>query len=610
MDFTHDVEMLLDVEIQGELRRDAVGFSPEHPVLRIEYPTEDDDLDEADVVYRITAVDPDNDYMTVAEPHTVVATVEDDDLPRVGIEAPRAAVSEGEFFYFHVVREGQTTRQLRVYLNVSQTGAAIKEIWIGPRSQPIYNGHDLNRIGVSSIAGDGDEHDQSVTFEVLEHESYVIDPDKSTATVTVRDTDPRPTLQVSGTDDTRSVSEDGGAMEFRVFYEGPLSQKEVTVDYSTQSGGAAAGVDYTATFGTLTFAEGETEGVISVPVSQDSLAEYDETFFLTLSNPGNAHLEDGAQSVVVLATIEDDEPRVSVAPAAEEVTEGEPAVFNLTRTGDTSAELMVWMSFRERRPGSAYSSIAHLNDTFQPGESTLQVSRDTPDDDVDTPPFTLFAIVRTPSEFQRPNSYLPGVYQTSVTVLDNDLPTVTIEAAEDRREENEDADFTLTRRGDPTDPLTVNLAVTQEGDYLDGTPPSTVTFAAGGFEATLTVPVENDTAAEVHGSVTAAISSGDYITGSPGSATVEIADNDRAHTTVLSIAGNGPVTEGEDVVFTITRTGGIDLDLVVPVTLADVRSTHMATRSHSSAPNQHPMSACSPWRRSKRASNPETLPRP
>ena len=469
-----------------------------------------------------------------------------------------------------MVREGQTTRPLRVYLNVSQTGAAIDETHTGPRSQPIHRGHDLNRIGVRPITGDGDEDDQSVTFEVLEGEGYVIDPDNSTATVTVRDTDPRPTLQVSGTDDTRSVSEGGGAMEFRVFYEGPPSQKEVTVDYYTQNGSAAAGVDYTATFGTLTFADGETEGVISVPVSQDPLAEYHETFSLMLSNPGNALLEDGAQSVAALATIEDDEPRVSIAPAAAEVTEGEPAVFNLTRTGDTSADLSVWVSFRERRPGSAYSGITHLNDTFQAGESTLQVSVDTPEDDLDTPNFPLVAIVRTPSEFQQPNYYLPGVYQTTVTVLDNGLPTVTIEAAEDRRVENEDAEFTLTRRGDPTDPLTVNLAVTQEGDYLDGTPPSTVTFAAGDSETTLTVAVDNDNLAEVHGSVTVAISSGDYITGNPGSATVEIADNDRHNTTVLSIAGNGPVTEGEDVVFTITRTGGTHLDLVVPVTRVHV----------------------------------------
>ena len=194
----------------------------------------------------------------------------------------------------------------------------------------------------------------------------------------------------------------------------------------------------------------------------------------------------------------------------------------------------------------------------------------TVDDDVDAQPFLVIALVRDLAALARTSTYVPLKYVASVTVQDDELPTVTIEAAEDLREENEDAEFTLTRRGDLTDPLTVNLAVTQEGDYLDGTPPSTVTFAAGDFETTLTVEVDNDGEAEVHGSVTAAISSGDYITGNPGSATVEIADNDRAYTTVLSIAGNGPVTEGEDVVFTITRTGGTHLDLVVPVTLADV----------------------------------------
>ena len=574
VDFTHDVEILFDVVIQGETEPWISGFSPGHPVLSIEYETEDDDLDEADVVYQLVAVDPDNDYMTVAEPHTVTATVMDNDLPRVSIEARSAVVSEGESAAFHLIREGQTDEGLRVNLDVSQTGAAIAEDRIGERSYPINRGHDQKRISELPLPRDGDEpDDQSITFEVLDGEGYVIDPDKSTATVTVRDTDPEPTLQVGGTQDTRRVSEGGGAMEFRVFYDGPPSHKEVTVDYSTQSAtaAAAAGVDYTATFGSLTFADSETEGVISVPVSQDSLAEYDETFFLVLSNPRNALLEDGAQSVAALATIEDDEPRVSVAPAAAEVTEGEPAVFNFTRTGDTSAELLVWMTFRERRPGSIYSDLTHLNDTFQPGESTLQVSRGTPDDDLDTPSFTVVAVVRSPSEFQRPNNYLPLMEQTSVTVLDNDLPTVTIEAVDDLREENEDAEFTLTRRGDPTESLTVNLAVTQEGQYLDGTPPATVTFAAGDFKATLTVAVENDTTPEVHGSVTAAISSGDYITGSPGSATVEIADNDRALTTVLSIAGNGPVMEGEDVVFTITRTGGINLDLDVPVTLTDVR---------------------------------------
>ena len=82
VDFTHDVEVLLDVVIQGELSQDVVVFSPEHTELKTEYRTEDDDLDEPDVVYQFTATEPDNDYMTVAAPHTVTATVVDNDLPK------------------------------------------------------------------------------------------------------------------------------------------------------------------------------------------------------------------------------------------------------------------------------------------------------------------------------------------------------------------------------------------------------------------------------------------------------------------------------------------------------------------------------------------------
>ena len=460
VDFTHAVEMLLDFVIQGELRRHVVVFPAGHQVRTIEYKTEDDDLDAPDAVYRITALEPDNDYMTVAEPHTVAATVVDNDLPRVSIEGRRAAVSEGEFVEFHLVRKGQTTGRLDVDLHVSQTGAAVVESWTGERVQTIYRGIDRQRVSVFTLTGDGDEPDQSVTIEVLESDDYVIDPGKSTATVTVIDTDPEPVLRVSRANDSHIVSEGAGAVEFTVSHEGPASQKEVTVDYHTLSGTATAGVDYTATSGTLIFADGETGGVISVPVIQDSRPEHDETFFLVLSNPRNARLEDGAQSIASLVTIEDDEPRVSIDAVADEVTEGEPAVFNLTRTGDLTDELFVSLLVMEERAGSESNPLFPMTATFPADTSTVQVTHPTVDDDVDAQPFLVIALVRDLAALARTSTYVPLKYVASVTVQDDELPTVTIEAAEDRREENEDAEFTLTRRGDLTDPLTVNLAVT------------------------------------------------------------------------------------------------------------------------------------------------------
>ena len=61
-------------------------------------------------------------------------------------------------------------------------------------------------------------------------------------------------------------------------------------DYATEDGTAAAGADYTATSGTLTFAAGETAKTVSVPVLDDAIDEGKETMRLLLSNPKGAYL--------------------------------------------------------------------------------------------------------------------------------------------------------------------------------------------------------------------------------------------------------------------------------------------------------------------------------
>ena len=66
--------------------------------------------------------------------------------------------------------------------------------------------------------------------------------------------------------------------------------RDVSVDYATEDGTAAAGADYTATSGTLTFAPGETAKTVSVPLLDDSIDEGKETFRLKLSNPRGAYL--------------------------------------------------------------------------------------------------------------------------------------------------------------------------------------------------------------------------------------------------------------------------------------------------------------------------------
>jgi subtilisin-like proprotein convertase family protein len=85
----------------------------------------------------------------------------------------------------------------------------------------------------------------------------------------------------------------------------------VTVDFATANDTAAAGSDYDATSGTLTFAPGELTQTVTVLVHGETLDEPDERFFLNLSHATNASLA-GAEGV---ATIQNDEARLAIGDA-------------------------------------------------------------------------------------------------------------------------------------------------------------------------------------------------------------------------------------------------------------------------------------------------------
>ncbi len=81
----------------------------------------------------------------------------------------------------------------------------------------------------------------------------------------------------------------------------------VTATYSTSDGTAVAGVDYTATTRTVSFADGEDgDRFVSVPLLPDEVSgESDKTVNLTLSQPGGCAAL-GAQTTAVLTIFDDD----------------------------------------------------------------------------------------------------------------------------------------------------------------------------------------------------------------------------------------------------------------------------------------------------------------
>jgi len=108
---------------------------------------------------------------------------------------------------------------------------------------------------------------------------------------------PPPSIQVLT---PAAVSENVGSMQVHVTRTGDTSGIS-TVDFatsdtagnspcSTNTGAASARCDYIQTLGTLTFAAGDTDKVIQIPIIDDAFTEGSETFTLTLSNVTGATL--------------------------------------------------------------------------------------------------------------------------------------------------------------------------------------------------------------------------------------------------------------------------------------------------------------------------------
>lgn len=152
-----------------------------------------------------------------------------------------------------------------------------------------------------------------------------------------------------------SRSESGGNFTVQVERTGG-DDGAVSVDYATSNGSASAGSDYTATSGTLQFAD-NVDGIqnVSVPILDDSADEADETLSFTLSNPtGGATL--GTLSAASLTILDDDNPSpqpgtlgftATSYPIAEN---GGNATITVGRTAGTSGAVSVAYA---TSPGSA-----------------------------------------------------------------------------------------------------------------------------------------------------------------------------------------------------------------------------------------------------------------
>lgn len=132
-------------------------------------------------------------------------------------------------------------------------------------------------------------------FTVMDTEFNVLDP--GTSVIAVSDI----TLAEGTAGETIAT--------FEATLSGPNAEK-ITVDFTTSDGTAAAGSDYQAASGTVTFAPGESTKTITVVVNADTTTERDESFQLILTNATNAFIGRGQATGTI---VNDDQSTLSIS---------------------------------------------------------------------------------------------------------------------------------------------------------------------------------------------------------------------------------------------------------------------------------------------------------
>ena len=485
----------------------------------VEVSVTNDSVDEADETFTVTLSSATNATISDA---TAVGTITDDDVAP-GLSIGDVSVAEGVAggkAKFTVTLGAASGKDVTVKYATSDGTAKAGSDYTSASGTLTFSAGDTSKTVEVSVADDSsDEPDEMFTVTLSDAANASISD--ATAEGTITDNDGAPGLLIGDMRVDEDVS--GGTAVFRVRLS-PASGKEVTVEYATSDGTAAAGSDYTSASGTLTFSAGDTSKAISIAIKDDDQGEEDEDFTLTLSNALNATIDDDTGVVTIMD--DDDMPSLSVGgvTVSEGITGGR-AVFTVSVSSPTSRQVTVEYATSDgtATDGADYTGGSGIL-TFAPGETGKTISFAVADDSLDEEDETFTLTLSGPS-----NATLAVAVATALIVDDDEAPVLSM-ADVTVAESAGTAELTASLSGPSGKTVSVDYA-TSDGTAVAGSDYEAVSgslmFAPGETEKTISVRVIDDAEIESEESFTVRLSGESNVSLAGASALVTIEDDDK-----------------------------------------------------------------------------------
>ncbi len=528
------------------------------------------------------------------------------DAVTVSIAPPSASVDEGDPATFTVTLSASPGSE--VVVNYAASGdTAMANDFTAPATNAALtfaanaSGDDLSQT-ISVPTTDDSETEGDETFTVTLSapsggfpSGVDLNPSATSAQATIAASD-APAVTVSIAPPSASVDEGDPATFTVTLSASPGS--EVVVNYAA-SGDTAMANDFTApaTNAALTFAANASGDdlmqTISVPTTDDSETEGDETFTVTLSAPGGgfpsgvALNPSATRAQATIAASDAPAVMVSIAPPSASVDEGDNATFTVTLSASPGSEVVVNYA--------ASGDTAMANDFTAPasdaaltfaanasGDDLTQTISVPTTDDSDTEGDETFTVTLSAPGGGFPSGVTLDSSATSAqaTIAANDAPAVTVSIAPPSAsvDEGNPATFTVTLSASPGSEVVVNYAASGDTAMAnDFTAPATdaaLTFAANAsgddLSQTISVPTTDDSETEGDETFTVTLSppSGGFPSGvdlnpSATSAQATIAASDAPAVTVSIAPPSASVDEGDPATFTVTLSASPGSEVVV-----------------------------------------------
>ncbi|MCV6610602.1 MAG: hypothetical protein OIF55_07535, partial [Amphritea sp.] len=195
------------------------------------------------------------------------------------------------------------------------------------------------------------------------------------AEATINDNDVPPTISI----DDVTVNEDAGTMTFTVTLSNTTTA-DVTFDYASSNDSALAGADYDAVSGNGTITAGQTTTTITVPITDDYLAEGNESFDITLSNLSPNVAATGNKEVGVGTIVDAGSPPGTIPPGVPPEVPGTPDTVTLKVVATDSAGNIIGDGSENdsNEGGAAYYKVIALDpagvEIVSPAAGTVDVT--------------------------------------------------------------------------------------------------------------------------------------------------------------------------------------------------------------------------------------------